>query len=100
MPAYDAIRFTPPAPLALVTLRNAASKASVSDVPMLLDSGADVTLLPRSSVERLGISIDPKASYQLMSFDEKKRGQFLILATAALPIFFCCVGQGSDHTQR
>lgn len=40
-----AIRFTPPAPLALITLRNIATGASASDVPMLLDSGADVSLL-------------------------------------------------------
>ncbi|MBI2924976.1 MAG: retroviral-like aspartic protease [Verrucomicrobia bacterium] len=72
MPAYDAIRFAPPAPVALVTLRNAASAASVSDVPMLLDSGADVTLLPRLAVERLGLSLDPEAVYELLSFDGRR----------------------------
>jgi hypothetical protein len=44
MPAYDATRFTPPAPLAKVTLRNPANGAALPDVPMLLDSGADVTV--------------------------------------------------------
>ncbi|MGE0130865.1 MAG: retropepsin-like aspartic protease [Blastocatellales bacterium] len=34
---------------------------------MLIDSGADVTLLPRSLVERLGIV--PGAGYELMAFD-------------------------------
>jgi len=53
MPAYDAIRFTPAAPVALVVIRNPNNSDSVSDVPMLLDSGADVTLLPRSATERL-----------------------------------------------
>ena len=61
MPAYDAIRFTPPAPLALVTIRNSATGASASDVPMLLDSGADVSLAPRQAVLPLGVSIDPAA---------------------------------------
>jgi hypothetical protein len=46
MPAYDATLFAPPAPLARVTLRNPVSGAVLPDVPMLLDSGADVTLVP------------------------------------------------------
>ena len=66
---YDAIRFTPPAPLALVTFRNTATGASLPDVPMLLDSGADVTLVPRQAILRLGVSIDPSAVYELMGFD-------------------------------
>lgn len=69
MPAYDAIRFTPPAPLALITLRNLATGASASDVPMLLDSGADVSLVPRQDVLALGVSLDPTAVYELMGFD-------------------------------
>ena len=72
MPAYDAIRFAPPAPLALVSLRNATSSISIADVPMLLDSGADVTLLPQTTVKQLGLSIDPKAVYELMGFDGRR----------------------------
>ena len=72
MPAYDTIRFTPAAPLAFVALRNSANGASVSDVPMLLDSGADVTLVPRQTIDRLGISTDPAAVYELMSFDGRR----------------------------
>ncbi len=69
MPIYDAIRFTPPAPLALVTFRNTTTGTSASDVPMLLDSGADVSLVPRQAVLRLGVSIDSTAVYELMGFD-------------------------------
>jgi len=69
MPAYDAIRFSPPAPLALVTFRNTATGASASDVPMLLDSGADVSLIPRQAVVSLGVSLDPAAVYELVGFD-------------------------------
>ena len=36
---------------------------------MLLDSGADVTLVPRSVVQILGVDIDLEASYELMGFD-------------------------------
>jgi predicted aspartyl protease len=55
MPKYDAENFDPPAPVAHVTLRNPATGASVSNVPMVIDTGADVTLVPRNSVDRLGI---------------------------------------------
>ena len=58
MQAYDAATYDPPAPLAKVTLRNASTAAIVSDVLMLLDTGADVTLLPRAFVEQLAIAID------------------------------------------
>ncbi len=69
MPAYDSALFTPPAPLAKVTIRHPLSGATVSDVPMLLDTGADVTLLPQAFVEQLGISIDSNEGYELKGFD-------------------------------
>jgi hypothetical protein len=69
MPAYDAALFAPPAPLAKVILRNSASGAALPDVPMLLDSGADVTLVPREHVARLGVPIDPNERYELAGFD-------------------------------
>ena len=68
MPAYDASRFKPPAPLAIVTLRNQDNETTL-DAPMLLDSGADITLIPQSSIERLGLAVDPREIYELMSFD-------------------------------
>jgi hypothetical protein len=55
MPTYDAERFTPPAPTALVKLRDPGSGTVISDVPVLLDTGADVTLFPGSAIQRLGI---------------------------------------------
>jgi len=45
MPAYDEHFFTPPAPLAQVTLRHPENGTTVSDVPMLLDSGAEEIFL-------------------------------------------------------
>jgi len=71
MPAYDNTLFDPPAPLAKVTIRHPSSRATISDVPMLLDTGADVTLLPRALVEQLGISVDPNEGYELKGFDGK-----------------------------
>src|SRR3954465_4711245 len=67
MPAYDAARFDPPAPLAFVTVKSERVGVEIPDVPMLLDTGADVSLLPRSLVTSL-VSPDAK-QYELEGFD-------------------------------
>lgn len=69
MPAYDADRFDPPAPVAHVTLRHPVTGVSLSDVPMRMDSGADVTILPREAIEKLGIAPVPNKVYELQGFD-------------------------------
>ena len=69
MPAYDATMFDPPAPVARVTLRNPENGSVVSDVPMLMDSGADVSLLPQAPVSQIGVAALPGANYDLMAFD-------------------------------
>ena len=96
MPSYDSILFNPPAPVARVTLRNTDTRASYSDVPMLIDSGSDVTLLPNSIAELIGLTALPDQGYELAAFDgaltvapvvraemvflgKSFRGQFLLL---------------------
>jgi hypothetical protein len=69
MPVYDGALFNPPAPVARVSLRNPLSGVVIADVPMLLDTGADVTLLPRMIVERLGIPVAVGGGYELIGFD-------------------------------
>ena len=69
MPSYNGEWFNPPAPLARVTLRNPTSGQTVGDVPMLLDTGADVTLLPRAVVDRLNIALETNAQYEMVGFD-------------------------------
>ena len=69
MPAYDASLFDPPAPLARITLRLPNNGATVTGVPMLLDSGADVTLVQRSFVDQLGAVIDSTTTYEVCAFD-------------------------------
>ena len=56
MPPYDDT-FSPAAPIARVSLRHRGSGRTVPDVPMLIDSGADVTLNPKSSVDLPGLEI-------------------------------------------
>ena len=69
MPSYDASHFDPPAPVARVMLRNPHSGATVSDVLLLVDTGADITLLPRTAVEPLGVPLLAGQQYELMGFD-------------------------------
>jgi hypothetical protein len=69
MPAYDRTWFEPPAPLARITVRNPDGGAAVSGVPMLLDSGADVTLLPADAVKSLGLTPIAGKQYELVGFD-------------------------------
>lgn len=85
MPAYDATRFDPPAPLAQVTLRHPGNGATRSDVPMLLDSGADVTLIPKTVVELLGATIVPGRQYELIGFD----GSASLALAVRLELLFC-----------
>ena len=70
MAAYDSILFNPPAPVARVGLRDFRSGKSVSDVPMLIDSGADLTLIPQASVDELGP--EEGETYELQGFDGRR----------------------------
>jgi hypothetical protein len=72
MPIYDAARYDPPAPVARVTLIDNARGKSIPDVPMLIDSGADVTLLPRASVNSLGVTPIAGVHVALLGFDGTK----------------------------
>lgn len=95
MPEYDRENFDPSAPVAHVTLRHPATGATLSDVLMLLDTGADVTFLPREAIEQLGIEpVDDKvyevedfagetkfveaAQLELLFLGRKFKGQFLL----------------------
>ena len=72
MPAYDATQFQPPAPIAYVTLRNGTTGTVASDVPMLLDTGADVTLIPRTALDSVGFDVIADSAYELVGFDGNK----------------------------
>ncbi|MEJ2212083.1 MAG: retropepsin-like aspartic protease [Anaerolineae bacterium] len=69
MPAYDATWFDPPAPVAIVSVHNPQTGITRSDVPMLLDSGADVSLIPQSFIEQLGPDLIADSVYERMGFD-------------------------------
>lgn len=72
MPSYDDHLFSPPAPIARVVLRNSEKGNSIADVPMLIDSGADVTLIPQSFIDILQLELGSDESYELIGFDGSK----------------------------
>jgi predicted aspartyl protease len=84
MPPYDDRLFAPPAPVLSARLRNPQTGTIVPDVPLLIDTGADVTLLPLGAVNAAGIE-QTGASYELLAFDGRSnsagvvRGELLML---------------------
>jgi hypothetical protein len=72
MQSYSATWFDPPAPVALVSVRHPTSGQIASEIPMLIDTGADVSLLPRAAAEKIGLVIDAQSGYELSGFDGNK----------------------------
>jgi hypothetical protein len=85
MPTYDAVRFNPPAPMAQVGLRNPDTGAVQTDVPMLLDTGADVTLVPQAAADLLQVAAIPSIQYELVGFD----GDTRFAPAVRLELIFC-----------
>lgn len=85
MSVYDSEQFDPPAPLAQVTLRNPDTGVAWADVPMLLDSGADVTLIPQTALSQLGVAVIPDRHYELIGFD----GNTSFAPVVRLELIFC-----------
>lgn len=78
MPAYNEVLFFPPAPVANVTLRHPDSGAMQSDIALLIDSGADVTLLPKFSLQGLGVNVNLNSSFELEGFDGNVSSSFSV----------------------
>jgi len=85
MPRYDTAQFEPPAPLGQVTLRNPDTGTISSDVPMLLDTGADVSLIPHTSLVTLGLTASQDRLYELISFD----GSISYAPVVQIELLFC-----------
>jgi predicted aspartyl protease len=68
MPDYDSILFNPPAPLALVTLINPQNNFQISNVPMLLDTGADAALIPQTCAQPLNLKPENQI-WEIEAFD-------------------------------
>ena len=57
MPEYESEGFDPPAPFARAAVAGAGQ--TIADVRMLLDTGADVSVIPRAIAEALGVAVRP-----------------------------------------
>lgn len=84
MASYDS-RFKPPAPLALVTFFSADRSAHVNDVPMLIDTGADGSVVPLSIVNQLGVRLLSDKALEIEGYDGSKN----IVNLAMLEMDFC-----------
>lgn len=62
--------YNPPAPVAKVKLRNPETLESVSDVPMILDTGSDITLLSRNYCNAIGVAVSETESLELEVFNQ------------------------------
>lgn len=72
MANYDFAHFSPPAPLADIILRNPENNLEEKDVPMLLDTGSDVTLVPQIHAAKLIIDLSSSRQFELAGFDNKR----------------------------
>lgn len=68
MPAYD-LNYSPPAPLALTTWRCSESGEMIDGIPMLLDTGSDVTIVPKTVIEQFDVAPIAGEQYELSGFD-------------------------------
>jgi hypothetical protein len=72
MPANDSERYSPAAAVATVGVRNLASGAIVDEVSMVLDSGADISALPKAVVDALALAVGDRV-YEVMAYDNTVR---------------------------
>ena len=84
MPKYDAARYNPPAPVASVTLRNPQTSVELADQHLLIDTGADATLIPQVALAPLGLQPIPDVTYELVAFD----GTRSVTSVADLDLIF------------
>jgi len=97
--SYDGVHFDPPAPVAEVVFRDSGSATSITDVSMLIDTGADVSVIPVWVIEALGLDAASGKAYKTTAFDgsvnshyavnvemtflnKQFRGQFLVIDDA------------------
>ncbi len=70
MPVYDADRFEPPAPIGVVTLSDPATGARYDGIRMLIDTGADISIVPLSALNQLGLALTEPVQYEVTGFGE------------------------------
>lgn len=72
MTKYDE-SFDPPAPIAEVVLRKIETGERVRNILMLLDTGADVSLLPSSALRLLKAAPVPNENFRLEGYNSNEK---------------------------
>ena len=62
--------YNPPALIARIKLRNPETLETIADVPMMLDTGADITLLPGKFCDQIGVKVLDTESLELEGFNQ------------------------------
>jgi len=70
--------YEPPAPIARVKLRNSETLKTIADVPMLMDTGSDITLLPQSLCDGIGVEVSETESLNLEGFNQAVTEAFYV----------------------
>jgi predicted aspartyl protease len=61
--------YDPPAPIAKIALKNIESSERLPDIEMVLDTGSDITILPKSAIDKLRVKPAGINKYRLVGFD-------------------------------
>lgn len=64
--------YSPPAPVAIVKLRNFDTLELITNVPMLIDTGSDITLLSKKYCDEIGVIVSETESLELEGFNQTK----------------------------
>jgi hypothetical protein len=70
--------YSPPASIAKVKLRNPETLQSIADVPMLLDTGSDITLLSRKYCDEIGVEVSETESLELEGFNQTTSSAYYV----------------------
>lgn len=70
--------YSPPAPIATIKLRNAETLETIAGVPMFLDTGSDITILPEAFCNKIGVEVSDSEFLTLESFDGKESVAFYV----------------------
>ncbi len=70
--------YSPPAPVATVKLRNLDTLESITNVPMLMDTGSDITLLSRKYCDEIGVNVSKTKSLELEGFNQTTSTAFYV----------------------
>lgn len=70
--------YSPPAPIAKVKLRNLETLKPIADVPMLLNTGSDITLLPKTFCDEIGVKVSDTEFLELEGFNQTTSIAFYI----------------------